>query len=140
MTLAIGSQSCTSLLAEGGQHRNALQGIGDARPALISCYKGPLLAHAARISNEQRNRWAGSMPSERQLSPVCAYKAAIPLSTTKRRLRAHPRRSRCLMLRPKPDIRSGRGLRLLEDLLELPQWGTTWLKRQSPGGAGALHF
>src|SRR3954453_23370363 len=30
-------------------------------------------------------------------------------------------------------------LRLLEDLLELPQWGT-WLKLQSPGGAGALHF
>jgi hypothetical protein len=38
MTLAIGSQSRTSLLAEGGQHRNALQGIGDARQALIAYY------------------------------------------------------------------------------------------------------
>ena len=56
----------------------------DARPALISCYKGPLLAHAGRISNEQdgRNRWAGTMPSERQLSPVSASKAAIPLSAS----------------------------------------------------------
>ena len=41
-------------------------------------------------------------------------KAAGLLSATKRRLRAHPRRSRCLMLRSKPDVRSGRGLRLLE--------------------------
>ena len=31
-----------------------------------------------------------------------------------RPLCAHPRRSRCLMLRPKPDVRSGSGLRLLE--------------------------
>jgi hypothetical protein len=29
-------------------------------------------------------------------------------------LRAHPRRFRCMALRPKPDVRSGSGLRLLE--------------------------
>ena len=36
---------------------------------------------------------------------------------------AHSRRSRCLMLRLKRDVRSGSGLRLLEALLELPQGG-----------------
>jgi hypothetical protein len=39
------------------------------------------------------------------------------------RLCARSRRSRCLMLRLKRDVRSGSGLRLLEALLELPQGG-----------------
>jgi hypothetical protein len=34
-------------------------------------------------------------------------------------LSAHPRRSRCLMLRLKPDVASGSGLRLLETIIEL---------------------
>jgi len=40
-----------------------------------------------------------------------------------RLLRAHPGRSRFLMLRSKPDVRSGGGFRLIEALLELPQSG-----------------
>src|SRR4051794_7037162 len=38
-----------------------------------------------------------------------------------RLLRPHPRRSRWLMLRSTPDVRLGRGLRLIKAFIELPQ-------------------
>jgi hypothetical protein len=46
-------------------------------------------------------------------------RSAVPLG-------AHPRRSRCLMLRPKQDFRSGSGLRMVETLLEFRKLFRRW--------------
>jgi hypothetical protein len=50
------------------------------------------------------------------LKPCSQARPPIPLC-------AHPRRSRCLILPSKPDVRSGRGRRLLEAVLRKPQGG-----------------
>jgi hypothetical protein len=71
-----------------------------------------ILAHSGRISTRGRG---GIDPRDR-----CRANGSFPRSLSRKppvRLRpdrAHPRRSHCLMLRSKTDVRSGSGLRLLE--------------------------
>jgi len=69
----------------------------------------------AAVSLKLKRLEEARLPARRAHASLCALDGArreLPL-------RAHPRRSRCLMLRLKPDVASGSGLRLLETIIEL---------------------